>query len=103
MTHHRHRQAKETTMPRYNIYADGIAEAPYEAESEEAAILLYVQDAGYADVAAAADACCQSVEDFRRDIHINKAVETRPTDDPLAKAVRQNSAAGIVRALRNGR
>ena len=50
--------------------AAGAIESEYEAANEQAAILAYVNDAGYSSVEDAADACSQSVDEFLADITV---------------------------------
>lgn len=57
-------------MTKFQISAGAMEPTTYEAGTEDAAIVLYVQDAGYVDVAAAADACNQTVEQFLADLRI---------------------------------
>ncbi len=56
-------------MKTFAITANAI-EAEYEAADADAAILAYVNDAGYATVEDAAEACDQSADDFLADIHV---------------------------------
>jgi hypothetical protein len=57
-------------MTKYQIYAGAMEPSTYEADTEEAAIVLFVQDAGYTDIAAAADVCSQTAEAFLADLVI---------------------------------
>ncbi|WP_179505643.1 MULTISPECIES: hypothetical protein [unclassified Sphingomonas] len=50
----------------------GTIEVSYDAVDEASAINAYVQDAGYASVQAAADACNQTVENFLADITVTE-------------------------------
>lgn len=58
----------------YQITANGIEMGTYDAVSADAAILAYVNDAGYTTVADAAEVCGQSVDEFLADI---TATETK--------------------------
>lgn len=55
-------------MPRYLVSASSFISGTYKAETPDAAVRLYIQDAGYQSVEAAAEASGQSVERFRRDL-----------------------------------
>ena len=50
----------------------GAIEAIYEGETEDAAILAYVHDAGYETVAKAAEVCGQTEDQFLADITISE-------------------------------
>lgn len=55
-------------MPRYLVSAKSIQSGTFEADSREAAVLLYLQHAGYPTFEAAAEACGQTVERFRQEL-----------------------------------
>lgn len=57
-------------MATFTITANGIEMGTYEAADEQAAILAYVQDAGYSSVADAADVLCQTEDEFLADITV---------------------------------
>ncbi len=59
-------------MGTFEITANGMQPSRYEATDEEAAILLYVQDAGYSTIEQAAEVCGQTVEAFIGDISVTK-------------------------------
>jgi hypothetical protein len=59
-------------MSTYRIEA-GTLTAFYEAETESAAILAYVQDAGYSSVKEAAEVCGQTEQQFVGDLAITKS------------------------------
>lgn len=56
-------------MKTFTIHANAIT-TTVEADNTDAAIIAYVNDAGYSSVEAAADACNQSVDDFLADITV---------------------------------
>ena len=60
-------------MNKYQIAANGTDMGDYEANSENDAILKYVNDAGYSTIEEAAEACGQTVEEFLADIAIEAA------------------------------
>lgn len=55
----------------YRISA-GAIEMVVEADTAEEAVLVYVQDAGYASVEDAAEACSQTVERFLADVTVER-------------------------------
>lgn len=60
---------------RYQITANGADMGVFEGTSEDEAIAAYVSDAGYSDVAIAAEVCGQTVDDFLGDISVTKISE----------------------------
>ena len=59
-------------MSTFEISVNDMRPSRYEAADADAAILLYVQDAGYATVKQAAEVCGQTVEAFIGDISVTK-------------------------------
>lgn len=60
-------------QPTFEITANGTPMGQYQADDADAAVRAYVKDAGYSDVAIAAEACGQSVEEFLDDITVTEA------------------------------
>lgn len=56
----------------FAIAANGTPMGAYEAETAEEAILAYVRDAGYRDVAAMADVLGETEEDLIADLEIEE-------------------------------
>lgn len=57
----------------FAIAANGTQMGTYEAETAEAAILAYVRDAGYRDIAAMAEVLGESEEDLIADLEVEAA------------------------------
>ena len=62
-------------MHRYQIEANGTDMGVFEGQSEDEAIAAYVSNAGYSDVATAAEVCGQTVEEFLDEISVTKISE----------------------------
>jgi len=58
-------------MKTFKIDANAIS-ATYEAANADAAVIAYVNDAGYATVASAAEACGQTEDEFLADLHVEQ-------------------------------
>ena len=59
-------------MKSFTITANGADMGTYQASGADAAILAYVQDAGYASVADAADALGTTEEEFLAEIAVSE-------------------------------